>query len=125
MAALWLGQDSRFASMLHRLDLADVLHDGSEKGRIVFLLGGFEVGRNVCAVRQVLCNVVLTELLLWNAIQITFLIHQIFHPILWVFLWANVWVAWVVCGLSCGSFCGLVTCHLFFNPFCRSSVGLP
>jgi hypothetical protein len=30
LAALWLGQDSRFASMLHRLDLADVLHDSSK-----------------------------------------------------------------------------------------------
>ena len=47
MAALWLGQDSRFASMLHRLDLADVLHDGSEKGRIVFLLGDLDVGGNL------------------------------------------------------------------------------
>ena len=119
MAALWLGQDSRFASMLHRLDLADVLHDGSEKGRIVFLLGGFEVGRNVCAVRQVLCNMVLTELLLWNAIQITFLIHQIFHPILWVFLWGDAWVDRVMCGLFCRSFCGLVTCHPFCTLFCH------
>lgn len=76
MAALWLGQDSRFASMLHRLDLADVLHDGSEKGRIVFLLGGFEVGRNVCAVRQVLCNMVLTEVLFPRSNQVCLLTHH-------------------------------------------------
>lgn len=80
MAALWLGQDSRFASMLHRLDLADVFHDGSEKGRIVFLLGGFEVGRDLHTASQMVRNVVLTELLLWNVLQITFLIHQISHP---------------------------------------------
>ncbi len=76
MAALWLGQDSRFASMLHRLDLADVLHDGSEKGRIVFLLGGFEVGRNVCAVRQVVGNMVSAELLFPRSNQIAILIHH-------------------------------------------------
>ncbi|MNB94263.1 hypothetical protein D3C81_592860 [compost metagenome] len=71
-----LGQDSRFASMLHRLYLADVLHDGSEKDRIVFLLGGFEVGRNVCAVRQVLYNMVLAEFLFFHRHQIRFLTHQ-------------------------------------------------
>lgn len=61
-----LGQDSRFASMLHRLYLADVLHDGSEEGRIVLLLGGFEVGRDVCAVRKVLGNMVSAELLFFH-----------------------------------------------------------
>ncbi|WP_158654984.1 hypothetical protein [Aeromonas sp. ASNIH5] len=78
MAALWLWQDSRFAGMLHRFYLVDVFHDGSEEGRIVLFLGGFEVGRDVCAVRQVVGNMVSAELLFPRSNRIAILIHQ-FH----------------------------------------------